>query len=113
FSRKSLKKMRKLAPNLKLYQLIWYNHPSAISREKLREIKKYANGIGVTYNKINEVYVRKAKEEGLSVIPYTINDQSHMDRALRWGVDGIHTDYPDRLRERLTNDRLRRESLDE
>lgn len=113
FSRKSLKKLRKLAPSLKRYQLIWYNHPSTITRGKLREIKKYANGIGVTYNKINEEYVRKAKEKGLSVIPYTINSQTHMDRAVRWGADGIYTDYPDRLRELLTNERLRRERPDE
>jgi len=104
FSRKSLKKLRKLAPSLKRYQLIWYNHPSTITRGKLREIKKYANGIGVTYNKINEAYVRKAQEEGLSVFPYTINYPTHMELVVRWGVDGIHTDYPDRLRELLTND---------
>lgn len=104
FSRKSLKKMRKLAPGIKRYQLIWYQHPSTITRGKLREIKKYANGIGVTYNKINEDYVRKAKDEGLSVIPYTINYQTHMDLVARWGVDGIYTDYPDRLRELLTKD---------
>ncbi|WP_027084686.1 glycerophosphodiester phosphodiesterase [Cohnella panacarvi] len=113
FSRKSLKKLRKLAPGVTRYQLIWYNHSSTITREKLNEIKKYANGIGVTYNNINEDYVRKTKAAGLSVIPYTINDPSRMDRAVRWEVDGIHTDYPDRLRKLLSNDRIRRERLDE
>ena len=105
FSRKSLKKLRKLAPNVQLYQLLWYNHPSTISRAKLKEIKKYANGIGVTYNKINEDYVRKAKAAGLSVIPYTINEPSDMDTTASWGVDGIHTDYPDRLQRILTMER--------
>lgn len=108
FSKKSLRKIRKWDPNILLYQLIWYRHPSTITWNKLNGIKKYANGIGVNYNKINEDYVRKVKESGLSIIPYTLNYQIHMDRAVRWGVDGIHTDYPDRLQEVLAHYRPRR-----
>lgn len=111
FSRKSLKKMRRLAPNVKLFQLIWYNHPSTITREKLNEIKKYANGIGVNYNQINEDYVRKVKEAGLLLIPYTVNDQQLMVRAVQSGVDGVHTDFPDRFREVLANDKTKENAI--
>jgi glycerophosphoryl diester phosphodiesterase len=33
------------------------------------------------------------------VIPWTINTAPEMQRLIEWGVDGIITDYPDRLRE--------------
>jgi glycerophosphoryl diester phosphodiesterase len=36
---------------------------------------------------------------GLKVLPWTVNDRSEMRRLIDLGVDGIITDYPDRLRE--------------
>jgi glycerophosphoryl diester phosphodiesterase len=35
---------------------------------------------------------------GLKVLPWTVNDPSEMRRLIELGVDGIVTDYPDRLR---------------
>jgi glycerophosphoryl diester phosphodiesterase len=35
---------------------------------------------------------------GLKVLPWTVNDRSEMSRLIELGVDGIITDYPDRLR---------------
>jgi len=32
------------------------------------------------------------------VIPWTVNERSDMERLIALGVDGIITDYPDRLR---------------
>jgi len=42
--------------------------------------------------------VREAHALGLKVIPWTINEPAQMERFIAWGVDGIITDYPDRLR---------------
>jgi glycerophosphoryl diester phosphodiesterase len=39
-----------------------------------------------------------AKSLGLRVIPWTVNDRSDMARLIALGVDGLITDYPDRLR---------------
>ncbi|MFD0670137.1 glycerophosphodiester phosphodiesterase [Cohnella sp. GCM10027633] len=105
FSKKSLRKMRKLSPDVRLFQLIWYNHPSTISRDKIKDIKEYANGIGVNFGKINEAYVRKVKLAGLLLYPYTVNRTLNMDRAMRWGADGVHTDYPDRFKEAIEKHR--------
>lgn len=41
--------------------------------------------------------VAAAHRRGLKVIPWTINQEADMRRLLGWGVDGLNTDYPDRL----------------
>ena len=42
--------------------------------------------------------VKEAKAVGLLVLPWTVNDPADMNRLIDMGVDGIITDYPDRLR---------------
>ena len=37
----------------------------------------------------------------LAVVPWTVNEPADMDRLVGWNVDGLITDYPDRLREVL------------
>ncbi|MEO5702044.1 MAG: glycerophosphodiester phosphodiesterase [Casimicrobiaceae bacterium] len=43
--------------------------------------------------------VRTAHALGVKVIPWTVNDAADADRLIGWGVDGIISDYPDRMRE--------------
>lgn len=40
----------------------------------------------------------EAHSLGLDVVPWTVNDPKDMERAIAAGVDGLITDYPDRLR---------------
>jgi glycerophosphoryl diester phosphodiesterase len=50
---------------------------------------------------LTQALVREAQALGLQVIPWTVNNPADMDRIVGWGVDGLITDYPDRLREVL------------
>ena len=43
--------------------------------------------------------VKRAHDVGLQIVPWTVNETADMRRLIDWGVDGIITDYPDRLRE--------------
>ncbi len=45
--------------------------------------------------------VTEAHALGLQVIPWTVNDPAEMDRLIGLKVDGLITDYPDRLRAAL------------
>ena len=49
---------------------------------------------------VADLYVlrRFSNDLGLLVIPWTVNDRSEMARLIDLGVDGIISDYPDRLR---------------
>jgi glycerophosphoryl diester phosphodiesterase len=51
------------------------------------------------YNDLSSALVKEAQSLGLQVIPWTVNQEPLMERLIGWGVDGIITDYPDRLRE--------------
>ncbi len=48
--------------------------------------------------------VDEAHAAGMRVIPWTVNDIATMDRLISLGVDGLITDFPDRLRD-LLNER--------
>lgn len=48
---------------------------------------------------VTQELVNEAQSLGLQVIPWTVNAPADMDRLVGWGVDGLITDYPDRLRQ--------------
>jgi glycerophosphoryl diester phosphodiesterase len=50
---------------------------------------------------LDEVQVRQCKAAGVRVLPWTVNQPEDWQRLLDWGLDGITTDYPDRLGEML------------
>jgi glycerophosphoryl diester phosphodiesterase len=51
------------------------------------------------FNNIDAGSARRAHDAGLQLVPWTVNEAADMRRLIDWGVDGIITDYPDRLRE--------------
>lgn len=42
--------------------------------------------------------VKVGQSLGMQVIPWTVNEEAQMEKLVDWGVDGIISDYPDRLR---------------
>lgn len=51
------------------------------------------------FGDLTAALVKEAKGLGLRVLPWTVNEPADLERMIDWGVDGIITDYPDRLRE--------------
>jgi glycerophosphoryl diester phosphodiesterase len=58
------------------------------------------------YRDLTEALVKEAKDLGLKVLPWTVNDPPDMERLIEWGVDGLITDYPDRLRDAMAAKKL-------
>ncbi len=49
------------------------------------------------YQFLDAMQVRQCHLAGVRVLPWTVNDPADWQRLLDWCVDGITTDYPDRL----------------
>ncbi|BCB03574.1 glycerophosphodiester phosphodiesterase [Bacillus sp. KH172YL63] len=101
FSEASLQKIHDLNGHIPLVQLIDYKTEASITDEELDHYETYAVGLGMSYKKIDEEYVKKVREHGLLIHPYTVLEKEDMKRLLDWGVTGMFTNYPDRLDEVL------------
>ncbi len=49
------------------------------------------------YQLLSEEVIREIHDKGMQVIPWTVNDPAEMQKLIDWGVDGIITDYPNRI----------------
>ena len=49
------------------------------------------------YKLINRDRLKRLHKRGIKVIPWTVNEVDDMQSLMKMGVDGIITDYPDRL----------------
>jgi len=49
------------------------------------------------YKLVSARMVEEAHQRQMQIIPWTVNDSSMMARLIELGVDGIITDYPDRI----------------
>ena len=67
-----------------------------------RIIKAAGGNIWSPYHKeVTQGKINLAHQLGLKVKVWTVNDPRRMQHLIAWGVDGIITDYPDRLRSLL------------
>lgn len=45
---------------------------------------------------LSQEKIARLHQQGIKVIPWTVNQRADMERLKKWGVDGLITDYPDR-----------------
>jgi len=50
------------------------------------------------FSDLTRAQLREARQLGLKVIVWTVNEDADITRMIDWGVDGIISDYPDSLR---------------
>lgn len=55
---------------------------------------------------VNAARIAETHALGMTVLPWTVNDPAEMTRLIDAGVDGIITDYPDRLRRVMADKKL-------
>ena len=60
--------------------------------------KVKAMSINSNYKFLNKKNVDLINSEGYKLFPYTVNDEDEMKKLISIGVDGIITDYPDKLK---------------
>nr|MBA3349836.1 glycerophosphodiester phosphodiesterase [Actinomycetota bacterium] len=95
FSSASIEKMHALEPSLPLIQLTLDDAASA--RRNLEAVASHAAGIGVRTGAVSPGLVEDAHRHGLLVHAFTALEYPEMTGLVELGVDGVFTDYPDRL----------------
>ncbi len=71
---------------------------SRLSRVYLdRAFSVKADAFEVPFNKLTPRFIKAAHKKNKRVDVWTVNEIDDMERLLSWGVDGILTDFPDRL----------------
>jgi len=93
FSPASLQKVHALDPSLPLIQL----YSSETIQAQLDSARTYAIGIGPSKTDVDAALVEAAHAGCLDVHPYTVNETSEMQSLIALGVDGMFTNFPDRL----------------
>ncbi|PGQ83186.1 glycerophosphodiester phosphodiesterase [Bacillus anthracis] len=97
FSEESLQKLHSLQFNIPLVQLLSYKKAVQLAESEIEKYSTYCIGLGMNYKYIDAAYVKKIKKHGLEVHPFTVDNKADMKKLLLWGVDGMFTNYPDRL----------------
>jgi glycerophosphoryl diester phosphodiesterase len=101
FSAESLQKIHELEPSLPLIQLYSSTETSESIQASLAEVSTYAVGIGPSKTDVDAALVEAAHALCLDVHPYTVNETEEMEDLIALGVDGMFTNFPDRLEELL------------
>ena len=72
--------------------------------EKVEDVKQQIDLLGFTpasyspyFEKVTLATVEQCHKMGMKIIPWTVNDTEQMKKLMLLGVDGIITDYPDRI----------------
>jgi glycerophosphoryl diester phosphodiesterase len=94
FDHRALLEVRSLEPRLATAALVAGNAPvSPAQLARQAEAQAYAPD----FEFLDQRQVRDLHDAGIRVVPWTANRRRDWDRLLDWGVDGITTDFPDRL----------------
>lgn len=94
FDFRTLQYFNEKYPDVKLALLIYNRLPW---RENIDSLGFYPNIYSCDYQLLSRTVVNQLQQNNMKVIPWTVNNTDDMKDLISWGVDGIITDYPDRL----------------
>lgn len=98
FDVRTLEAVHRLAPRQQTALLT--DKPDGLDAD-LARLSYQPEIISPHYQLVSANYVASAHAKGLRVVPWTVNEVADMRALLGQGVDGIITDYPNRISEAL------------
>ncbi len=92
FDAEALNAVKELAPELRRSVLVR-------SRSNYDRLLRETGSpiLSPRYDRLKRKDVTRFQEQGIHVIPWTVNKPDDIRRMIAWGVDGIIPDYPDRV----------------
>lgn len=94
FDVRTLQEIKKKKPELSLALLIGNSEPAQQNLNKLGFIPTIYSPY---YKLVDADLMELAKQKGMQIIPWTVNEPEDMMNMVEMGVDGIISDYPDRV----------------
>ena len=94
FDLRVLEEIKRQNPNIEIALLV---DDDEVIEDKLSQLSYKPEIISPYYKLLNASNVESFQAEHYKVIPWTVNKTSDMELMIVYGVDGIITDYPDRL----------------
>jgi len=77
---------------------IGYLLDQRVTTDILKEARKMkARSLHLDVRQVTEKGIRRLQTEGFQVYAYTVNDFAQMTQLIGMGIDGLFTNYPDRL----------------
>jgi len=101
FSTEMLISLHQLDPDLEKHQLIYLKTEYKAMKRKMKEAgitrKDWVKAINPSFKHVNEKFVERIHKEGYKVFVYTVNSKEDIQTCMFMGVDGIISNYPDRV----------------
>lgn len=93
FSHQTLAKVRQLKADLHIAYL--FNERNVETLRQLDDLKP--NYVHPRYDLLDQDFVSDLHQSGYQINTYTVNQEADISRMVNFGVDGIITDYPNRV----------------
>lgn len=94
FDIRTLQVAREMYPDLQLALLIGNEDSPMDNLDRLGFVPEIYSPY---FSLVNEALMTLADEKGMQIIPWTLNETADIQRMIDLGVDGIISDYPDRV----------------
>lgn len=97
FEHHQLQHLHQLNPAIPLGALFW-DLPSTAPHEAIATAQQlHATSLNLRHDTVTAEMIQAAHGVGLQVLAYTVNEPKDLNRMRSLGVDGVFTDYPDRV----------------
>ncbi|MBM7634963.1 glycerophosphodiester phosphodiesterase [Geomicrobium sediminis] len=100
FDHASMERFHNILPDVPIGVLV-SNNPNGISDEQLKAFQTYADYTNPNHLMVDQDLVTRIQDHGMQISTWTVNDPNRMEELVEYGVDGIITDFPDRLQDVL------------
>jgi len=98
FSLEVLMNIKEIEPRAQLQFVSIFPHIVFPERDQLKKLAELGiHALNPLYSLITEDLIKQARDVGLELYPWTINDMDTILKMIELGIDGIMTDYPDIL----------------
>lgn len=94
FDKESLRFCKKINPKLPLVLLVENDLGMA---QNVKELGFEPEVYSPYFELVDKQLVENCRKSNIALIPWTVNEKADMEKLLDLGVDGIISDYPDRL----------------